>query len=425
MKNSIQTSWDSSLWRWGCRRGRRRRTSLCLSGAWCTNKRSNQRIWRRLSQAKLFLSKSARLLSLLRIHQVQCVQDASWVLPASSPLKCTCPADVYLLLKSSDFVSHDISKDTVFDGCPSSECLYELELVLRKWYPIDRSREFRCFVRQDLLLGALFWSGMRLWSKRYPTGISQRDPNFYDYLGEESTREQIVTAVNAFWTSTIKDVWGPSGDCKTSNVSSVPDSETTWYSTDTFDILLTRDLARAHIVDFNPYTSRTDPLLFDYEELFFLLTQGRLTTPLLKVIDSRAHPAANRNAPEYQHNMIPFEALNLSSGRDIEQFSDLWQQEVRESMNGEQRWIEQMYCKSSLPRSHSRRIQASTFQISNWRKTKSKHCTTFHDLLTALLSTPWFHSLSKTPMLYTPSQRPSTKFASLSTPSNLNPLNGH
>ena len=79
------------------------------------------------------------------------------MLLASSPLKCLCPADVYLLLKSSDFISHDLSEETVFEGCEpprmDSDPPYALELVLRKWYPVDRSREFRCFVRQDLLLG--------------------------------------------------------------------------------------------------------------------------------------------------------------------------------------------------------------------------------------------------------------------------------
>lgn len=85
-------------------------------------------------------------------------QDASWVLPPSSPLKCTAPSDVYLLLKSSDFVSHDLSIDAVFDGCrydASNPPSYQLELVLRKWYPIDKSREFRCFVREGRLIGTL------------------------------------------------------------------------------------------------------------------------------------------------------------------------------------------------------------------------------------------------------------------------------
>ncbi len=83
------------------------------------------------------------------------------MLPASSPLKCVSPADVYLLLKSSDFVLHDIDTTQLFSGCePSVDDEagmpeYNLELVLRKWYPVDRSRELRCFVRREILLGAL------------------------------------------------------------------------------------------------------------------------------------------------------------------------------------------------------------------------------------------------------------------------------
>jgi len=86
-------------------------------------------------------------------------QDAAWLLPASSPLKCTSPADVYLLLKSSDFINHDLDTDVVFEGCQmdaDSPPKYDLELVLRKWYPVDRGRELRCFVRGDELIGGRF-----------------------------------------------------------------------------------------------------------------------------------------------------------------------------------------------------------------------------------------------------------------------------
>ncbi|KAG8920593.1 hypothetical protein FRC00_009782, partial [Tulasnella sp. 408] len=83
-------------------------------------------------------------------------KDAAWMLNPSSPLKCTSPSDVYLYLKSSDFVGHDLDPDMVFDGCVDQEDSdgpsYELELVLKKWYPIDRSRELRCFVRDDVLV---------------------------------------------------------------------------------------------------------------------------------------------------------------------------------------------------------------------------------------------------------------------------------
>lgn len=102
-------------------------------------------------------------------------------------------------------------------------------------------------------------------------------------------------------------------------------------------MLLTRDSTRGHILDFNPYAPQTDPLLFTYEELFDVLQDfksGSSTErlPRFKAIDSPSHPAANHNAPIHQHNMIPFEALSLSTGRDIEEFADLWKEEIASSV---------------------------------------------------------------------------------------------
>lgn len=106
-------------------------------------------------------------------------------------LKCQSPADVYLLLKSSDFISHDL--DHAFDGCvdydpdtvaeeelvPATSKLsvegssetdsdddegdapprkrmtkqYTFELVLKQWYDMPKSQEWRCFVRDRKLVG--------------------------------------------------------------------------------------------------------------------------------------------------------------------------------------------------------------------------------------------------------------------------------
>ena len=106
---------------------------------------------------------------------------------------------------------------------------------------------------------------------------------------------------------------------------------------DTFDVLVTRDLKKFHIVDFNPYIPNTDPLLFTYDELFTLLEDISLgepprTLPVFRVIDSPAHPAAGGNAPIHQHNMVPFEALSLSNGKDIEEFAEAWKDEIQNSM---------------------------------------------------------------------------------------------
>lgn len=224
------------------------------------------------------------------------------MLPMSSPLRCTSPADVYLLLKSSDFISHDLDPGMIFRHCEDRPLAYELELVLRKWYPIDRVREFRCFVRQDILLG-----------------ISQRDPNYYPFLNEHGMEMRITEAVSHVWEENVKGKW-----------------EVT-QGNYTFDVLLTRDLKKCHVVDFNPYIPDTDPLLFTYDDLLTLLEDALSrdspqTLPVFKVIDSPAHPAAASNAPIHQHNMVPFEALSLSSGKNIEEFAEVWRNEIQISM---------------------------------------------------------------------------------------------
>ncbi|KAH8998686.1 D123-domain-containing protein [Lactarius akahatsu] len=227
-------------------------------------------------------------------------KDAAWLLPSSSPLKCTSPADVYLLLKSSDFITHDLDAASVFEGCvdgPGVPGGYRLELVLRKWFAIDPSREMRAFVRDGVLVG-----------------ISQRDTNYYEFLDEPETQRKILSSFIAHWAAHVQPKWtGPAS-----------------Y---TFDVLLTRDLTRFHIVDFNPYAPRTDALLFSYAELAALSSAAAAATtpptPVLRVVDSRGHPTATRNAPEHQHNMVPLEALTLSHGRNVEEFAAAWMDQVR------------------------------------------------------------------------------------------------
>ena len=84
-----------------------------------------------------------------------------------------------MLLKASDFIVHDLSAESVFEGCVDNDDddgddgddqgtrggsgpargaeegeAYKLELVLRKWFAIDPSCELRAFVRDGVLIGA-------------------------------------------------------------------------------------------------------------------------------------------------------------------------------------------------------------------------------------------------------------------------------
>jgi len=74
---------------------------------------------------------------------------------AGEPLKCVNPNEVYLLLKSSDFITHDL--DFAYEGCEDVQedvnKSVKYHLVLKKWFDMPRSHEFRCFVRQRQLIG--------------------------------------------------------------------------------------------------------------------------------------------------------------------------------------------------------------------------------------------------------------------------------
>lgn len=78
---------------------------------------------------------------------------------------------------------------------------------------------------------------------------------------------------------------------------------------------------------------KTDPLLFTYEELRNVSEIARLNDhPILRTIDSPSHPAATMNAPAHQHNMIPFDAMLLSNGRDMDEFAHLWKESLKEGV---------------------------------------------------------------------------------------------
>ena len=80
-------------------------------------------------------------------------KDATWV--NEGTMKCQTPGDVYLLLKSSDFVMYDITHamdDTkIEEGEVETKNHQGYELVLRKWCNLYASMEFRGFVNNHHL----------------------------------------------------------------------------------------------------------------------------------------------------------------------------------------------------------------------------------------------------------------------------------
>ncbi|WVW85072.1 hypothetical protein I302_107108 [Kwoniella bestiolae CBS 10118] len=242
-------------------------------------------------------------------------KDAAFILPqtASGPLHCTSPSDVYLLLKSSDFISHDLDPQRAYAGCDEEAqggSRPKLELVLKRFLDVNPSREIRCFVRNNTLIG-----------------ITQRDSVFYDHLQLEDPRTKICDTVRAFWEDEIRENYGGGHDY-------------------IFDLYLSPNLDSAQIIDFQPYRPSVDPLLFTYEELLSILNSSlqplssssdaletqRDRLPIFRIIDSQAHPSTSRNAPTYQSNMMPLEMIELSQGRNMQEFKEAWDEAVAGGM---------------------------------------------------------------------------------------------
>ena len=161
-------------------------------------------------------------------------KDAKWISPHQNTLKCTSPNDIYLLLKSSIFASHDLGH--AFDGCsPAAPARpFNPILVLRPFFMPHVALEFRCFVKHRSLIG-----------------ITQRDLNFYAFL--DDLRPQIWRKVVAFFRTVLR--------------LDFPDSSFA------FDVYIPEDssakdgLGRVRLIDFSPWTPKTDSLLFTWPEL--------------------------------------------------------------------------------------------------------------------------------------------------------------
>lgn len=259
-------------------------------------------------------------------------KDATWISPFNT-LKCTTANDVYLLLKSSSFVSHDLEHP--FDGCaPSSSSppTFSPVLVLRPHFPVQPSLEFRCFVKHRTLVG-----------------ISQRDLNHYDFLRRLERR--LVPRIQRFFDAKLRF--------------SFPDPS---FAFDVYvpeDPLSSDDLGRVRLVDINPWAPRTDSLLYDWAELLELRVPNPLlgtvrlggedpefsgadetTTddedeedvfePELRLIEKDDPAAYNFSSSQYSAHKLPKEVVDASMGGEggMAEFARVWR-EATGNMGGD------------------------------------------------------------------------------------------
>ena len=221
-------------------------------------------------------------------------QDAAWIMPGNT-LKCQSPNDIYLLLKSSDFAMKDLLQvRELASACEAQQRSDRprLQLVLKKWFEMPRSHEFRCFVRDGLLVAAC-----------------QRDMTFYEHLQAPSTQARIQAMLAQFYTE---------------HISAVAPRDIV------FDVYLTRNLDRGFLMDLNPWLPRTDPLLWSYDELASL--EPKTPVPL-RVLTSAAQ--ASQALPTYSAHMVPSDVVDMSQGQNIAEFAQQWSSQLKEATAAE------------------------------------------------------------------------------------------
>ncbi|XP_032956468.1 cell division cycle protein 123 homolog isoform X2 [Rhinolophus ferrumequinum] len=213
--------------------------------------------------------------------------DAYWIAMNSS-LKCKTLSDIFLLFKSSDFITRDFTQPFVHCTDDSPDPCMEYELVLRKWCELIPGAEFRCFVKENKLIG-----------------ISQRDyTQYYDHISKQ--KEEICRCIQDFFKKHIQYK----------------------FLDEDFVFDIYRDSrGKVWLIDFNPFGEVTDSLLFTWEELISGRNlKGDFNEADALEQDSPAFRCTNSEVTvqpsPYLSYRLPKDFVDLSTGEDAHKLID-------------------------------------------------------------------------------------------------------
>ncbi|KAI1659602.1 D123-domain-containing protein [Daldinia decipiens] len=260
-------------------------------------------------------------------------KDAAWISPHQNTIKCTSPNDIYLLLKSSNFITYDL--EHAFDDCTSTgntstgnAPTFKPVLVLRSYFNPHTAMEFRCFVKHRNLIA-----------------ISQRDLHFYEFL--KSLRPDIVGRISQLFNHKLRYTF-PDGNF-------------------TFDVYIPEGedepLSRARLIDINAWAPHTDSLLFDWKELLDMEVPSPMLgvvggaeeeveaedtdetseddneddfVPELRLIEKEDPAAFNFSSPQYSAHKLPKDVVDASLAGEggMRDFARKWREmtEYRENI---------------------------------------------------------------------------------------------
>ncbi|KAJ8130568.1 hypothetical protein O1611_g3062 [Lasiodiplodia mahajangana] len=255
-------------------------------------------------------------------------KDAIWISPHQNTIKCTSPNDVYLLLKSSNFITYDL--EHAFEDCTptansavnQNQVPFKPVLVLRSYFNPHTAMEFRCFVKHRNLVA-----------------ISQRDLSYFEFL--QPLKADIVSRIYQLFNNKLRYTF-PDGNF-------------------VFDVYIPEGedepLSRARLIDINAWAPHTDSLLFGWQELLDLEVPGPILgvvseeevkdqtastdddetsqdeededfTPELRLIDKEDPAAYNFSSPQYSAHKLPKDVVDASMSGEggMREFARKWRE---------------------------------------------------------------------------------------------------
>lgn len=205
--------------------------------------------------------------------------DAKWINP-SNTMRCTNANDIYMLLKSSDYINHDLQLKPA-----------KLTLVLREWFDLHPSTEFRCFVKDSKLMA-----------------ITQRDMNYYDFLEQSIPHiKRVCSELSTLLTAKFPD---PSF---------------------VFDVHIPRAGEKAWLVDINPWDPQTDTILFTWDEL----NDGEAKETEIRLVDKVDRTRTFSSKP-HSTSQVPYDFVDMDRGSLEDMLKQMKEQRSKEQRSREQ-----------------------------------------------------------------------------------------
>jgi hypothetical protein len=198
-------------------------------------------------------------------------QDATWI-TTSRNMRCYSTSDLFLLLKSSDYLNHDMyhAFDDTIDYNEKAPPKFGVELILRKWVDINPSLEFRCFVRDRQLIA-----------------ISQRDLNYYSFL--DDLRDELMEKIGIFFDDVLMSKFDSNSFV--------------------FDVYLPKPFTKVYLIDINPFQRSTESLLFSWNELATMKVSN--SDIIFRLVTE--HNNGRFATKAHSQNHVPMDFLNASA----------------------------------------------------------------------------------------------------------------